>query len=246
VRLPLTTQPAEFTSADARASGVREVIAEFTTFFPYAEYRNVNIGRAAELMNNTFLKPGDVFSMNDVVGERRTDRGFTSGFIIEGGRFAEAVGGGVSQLATTLFNAAHFAGFSDVEHHAHTLYIDRYPVGREATVFYGSWDLRFGNNTPYGAVVQSFIKPATPSTSGEVTVRMWSTPYWEVESVTGNRFNPRPYERKVIAGDGCVPSTGADGFDIVVTRTLSLDGEVQRREEIYTAYEATPEVVCTG
>ncbi|MGB9375137.1 MAG: VanW family protein [Jiangellales bacterium] len=246
VRLPLTTEPAAFTTRDARASGVREVVAEFTTFYPYAEYRNINIGRAAELANNTFLKPGDVFSMNDVVGERRVDRGFTSGFIIESGRFAEAVGGGVSQLATTLFNAGHFAGFSDIEHHAHTLYIDRYPVGREATVFYGSLDLRFGNNTPYGAVVQSFIRPATPGTQGEVTVRIWSTPHWEVESVTGNRFNPRPYERKVIAGDSCVPSTGSDGFDIIVTRTLSLGGEVERREEIYTRYEATPEVVCTG
>ncbi len=246
VRLPLTTQPAQFTTRDARRSGVKEVVAEFTTFFPYAEYRNVNIGRAAELANNTFLKPGDVFSMNDVVGERRRDRGFTSGFIIESGRFAEAVGGGVSQLATTLFNAGHFAGFSDVEHHAHTLYIDRYPVGREATVFWGSLDLRFGNNTPYGAVVQSFIRPATPGTQGAVTVRIWSTPYWEVESVTGNRFNPRPYERTVIAGDSCVPSTGSDGFDIIVTRTLSRGGEVQSTEEIYTRYEATPEVVCTG
>lgn len=246
VRLPLTTQPAQFTTRDARQSGVREVVAEFTTYYPYAEYRNINIGRAAELANNTFLKPGDVFSMNDVVGERRVDRGFTSGFIIEGGRFAEAVGGGVSQLATTLFNAGHFAGFSDIEHHAHTLYIDRYPVGREATVFFGSLDLRFGNNTPYGAVVQSFIRPATPGTQGEVTARIWSTPHWQVESVTGNRFNPRPYERKVIAGDSCVPSTGSDGFDIIVTRTLSLGGEVERREEIYTRYEATPEVVCTG
>ena len=184
--------------------------------------------------------------MNDVVGERRRDRGFTSGFIIESGRFAEAVGGGVSQLATTLFNAGHFAGFSDVEHHAHTLYIDRYPVGREATVFWGSLDLRFGNNTPYGAVVQSFIRPATPGTQGEVTVRIWSTPYWQVESVTGNRFNPRPFERTVITGDSCVPSSGSAGFDIIVTRTLSLRGEVQSTEEIYTRYEATPEVVCTG
>jgi vancomycin resistance protein YoaR len=246
VELALQEQPADFTTADARSSGVREVVAEFTTYYPHADYRNINIGRAAELANNTFLKPGDVFSMNDVVGERRVDRGFTGGFIIEGGRFAEAVGGGVSQLATTLFNAGHFAGFSDVEHHAHTLYIDRYPVGREATVFWGSWDLRFGNNTPYGAVVQSFTNPSSPGTTGSVTVRIWSTPYWEVDSVTGDRFNFRPFERKVIDGEDCVPSSGSDGFDIIVTRTLSLDGQVQNREEIYTSYAATPEVVCTA
>ena len=246
VTLPLTVKPAEFTTADARASGVREVVAEFTTFYPHADYRNTNIGRAAELANNTFLKPGDVFSMNDVVGERRVDRGFTAGFIIESGRFAEAVGGGVSQLATTLFNAGHFAGFSDVEHHPHTLFIDRYPPGREATVFWGSLDLRFGNNTPYGAVVQSFINPSSPGTTGSVTVRIWSTPYWDVRSVTGDRFNFRPFERRVVSGPSCVPSAGSQGFDIIVTRTLSREGQVRDREEIYTRYEATPEVVCTG
>ncbi len=246
VELPLQTRRPDFSTADARASGVREVVAEFTTFYPHADYRNTNIGRAAELANNTFLKPGDVFSMNDTVGERTVERGFTAGFIIEGGRFAEAVGGGVSQLATTLFNAGHFAGFDDVEHHAHTLYIDRYPPGREATVFWGFWDLRFGNNTPYGAVVQAFINPSSPGSTGSVTVRIWSTPHWEVESVTGQPFNTRPFERRQISGPGCVPSAGSNGFDIIVTRTLALDGTVERREEIYTRYEATPEVVCTG
>jgi vancomycin resistance protein YoaR len=117
----------DYTTADARDSGVRQVIAEFTTSYPHADYRNINIGRAAELATNTFLKPGDVFSMNGVVGERTEARGFTTGFIIDNGRFMEGVGGGVSQLATTLFNAGHFAGFEDVEHHPHSFYIDRYP-----------------------------------------------------------------------------------------------------------------------
>jgi vancomycin resistance protein YoaR len=246
VTLALQSRPADFTTEDAENAGVREVVAEFTTSYPHADYRNTNIGRAAELANNTFLKPGDVFSMNGSVGERTEARGFTSGFIIENGRFAEADGGGVSQLATTLFNAGHFAGFSDVEHHPHTLYLDRYPPGREATVFWGSLDLRFGNNTPYGAVVQSFITPSSPGTRGSVTVRIWSTPYWEVDSATGAPFNSRPFEQQRISGPDCVPSSGSNGFDIVVTRTLSRDGAVQQREEIFTRYEPTPEVVCTG
>jgi len=246
VTVPLVEQLAEFTTEQAAASGVSQVVAEFTTNYPHADYRNTNIGRAAELINNTFLKPGDVFSMNDTVGERRTDRGFVEGFIIDNGRFAEGVGGGVSQMATTLFNAGHFAGFSDVEHHPHSFYIDRYPVGREATVAWGSWDLRFGNNTPHGAVIQAYINPSAPGSSGSVTVRIWSTPYWEVDSQTGNRFNPTPYQRQVIAGPDCVPSSGSNGFDIVVTRTLSRGGAVQDREELFTRYLPTPEVVCTG
>lgn len=246
VTLPLVDAEPEFTTADAEASGVRQVVSEFTIPYPGdAEYRNINIGRAADLANNTFLRPGDTFSMNGVVGERTPERGFVEGGVINNGRYSSGVGGGISQLATTLYNAAYFAGFEDVEHHPHSFYIDRYPVGREATVSWGLLDLRFRNNTPYGAVVQSFIARSTPSSPGSVTVRIWSTPYWQVDSVTGNRFNPTPYERLVISASDCRASSGSNGFDIVVTRTLSRDGTVQAREEILTRYEPTPEVVCT-
>jgi hypothetical protein len=50
----------------------------------------------------------------------------------------------------------------------------------------------------------------------------------------------------VIAGAACVPSSGSDGFDITVTRTLSRGGAVQEREQLFTRYDPTPEVVCTG
>ena len=66
------------------------------------------------------------------------------------------LGGGVSQMATTLFNAMFFAGLEDVEHKPHSFYIDRYPVGREATVAWGSLDLRFTNDTPHGVLIKSF------------------------------------------------------------------------------------------
>ena len=58
-------------------------------------------------------------------------------------------------------------------------YIDRYPAGREATVYWGSLDLRFGNDTPHGVLVQAFVKPATASTQGSITVRIWSTKVYD-------------------------------------------------------------------
>ena len=103
---------------------------EFTTSFPYAEYRNINIGRAAELINNTLLKPGETFSLNRIVGERTAANGFTEGYVIKGG-IEKDLGGGVSQSATTTFNAMFFAGLKDIQHRPHTLYINRYPAGRE-------------------------------------------------------------------------------------------------------------------
>ena len=103
--------------------------------------------------------------LNGVVGERTRENGFTEGFIISNGVFKEDLGGGVSQMATTTFNAMFFAGLKDLEHKPHSFYIDRYPVGREATVAWPTVDLKFENDTPYGVLIQASVTPSTPSTS---------------------------------------------------------------------------------
>ena len=159
VSVELTGAKAKFTTADAKKLRIKRVIGEFTTYYPYARYRDINIGRAAELINNTLLKPGDIFSLNGIVGERTPGNGFVKGFIIKGGKFKEELGGGVSQSATTTFNAMFFAGLKDIQHQPHTLYIDRYPAGREATVAWPSLDLKFQNDTKYGVLVQAFRNP---------------------------------------------------------------------------------------
>ena len=75
--------------------------------------------------------------------------------MIEGGHLAKAVGGGISQFATTMFNAVFFAGLQDVHHKTHSFYISRYPAGREATVFDGLIDLAWKNDTDTGIYVQT-------------------------------------------------------------------------------------------
>src|SRR5690606_8421626 len=135
------------------------------------------------------LKPGEVFSLNDTVGERTRENGFTEGFVISDGILVEDLGGGVSQMATTLFNAMFFAGLEDVEHKPHSFYIDRYPLGREATVAWGAIDLRFENDTPHGVLIYANVKPSTPSSQGVVTVSMYSTKYWDITTTTSDRYN---------------------------------------------------------
>lgn len=138
--------------------GVKQVVGEFTTTYPHADYRNTNIGRAAELIDGTLIKPGGTFSLNGLVGERTAANGFTEGFVIKGGRLREELGGGVSQVATTTYNAGFFAGMDDVEHRPHGFYIDRYPVGREATVYWA-------HSTCGGATTRPTASWSRPSTS---------------------------------------------------------------------------------
>ncbi len=240
-----TTRPG-FTTADARGLGIDRVVSSFTTSYPHEDYRNTNIGRAAQLINGTVLRPGETFSLNDTVGERTAANGFVKGFIISGGVFAEDFGGGVSQVATTTFNAAFFAGLEDVEHQPHSFYIDRYPEGREATVAWGSIDLQFRNDTDHGVLIETFIEPSAPGGTGEMHARIWSTKTWDIRSRTSDRYDLTAPGTQVIRGAGCVPTTGYGGFDVDVHRDFYRPGSSQRvrTETFRTTYIPLDTVVC--
>ncbi len=245
VSVKLTEAKAKFSTEDARKLGIKEVTGEFTTYFPYAAYRNTNIGRAAELINNTLLEPGETFSLNRVVGERTAANGFVEGFIIEGGKFKRELGGGVSQSATTTFNAMFFAGLKDVQHRPHTLYIDRYPAGREATVAWPTLDLKFQNDTDYGVLVQASRVKGSPGKRGSITVRMWSTKtYDKVEATKPVRSNFTTGRDVTDDSPDCEPQSPVQGFDVRFDRLFYRNGSVVKRENFFWRYAPTDRVTC--
>lgn len=245
VTVPLERSEPELDTATAKSLGVTELVADYTTFYPsdFAP-RLTNIHRAADLMDDTLVMPGKVMSMNRTVGERTAERGFAAGFIINNGRLEVDYGGGVSQLATTFFNAAFFAGLEIVEHNPHSFYISRYPEGRESTVAWGVKDVRIRNDSEHGVFV------TTSHTSSSVTVRMWGTKRYRIESVKGPRYDVKPYTviydpRPVGTSRGdCVSQQGVPGFRVVVTRIFYDDGQKVRSEEFRTRYNPENEVRC--
>ena len=245
VSVQLTGDKASFSTADARKLGIKQVTGQFTTYFPYLPYRNINIGRAAALINGTLLKPGDVFSLNQIVGERTASNGFTEGYIIKDGRFRKELGGGVSQSATTTFNAMFFAGLKDVEHKPHGLFINRYPAGREATVAWPSLDLKFQNDTKYGVLVQAYIVKGTPSHRGSITVRMWSTKtYDKVVATSPNKSNFTTGRDIKDDSKDCEPTSPVRGFNVQYQRLFYQNGSVVRRENFSWRYAPTSRVIC--
>lgn len=236
----------EFTTEDAEALGVKEVVSEFTTRFPHAAYRNTNIGLAASRINNTLLKPGEEFSLNGLVGERTAANGFAKGGTINGGVLVEDYGGGVSQVATTTYHTAFKAGLEDIYHQPHSIYFDRYPVGQEATVSWGNFDMAFGNDTPYGVLVEARFTPSTPGSQGVLNVRLWSTQYFKVETSVSERSNftdpPTIYNNK----DNCIANPeGSRGFSITSYRKVwDPDGTLVKDEAYPWTYRPNPVVVC--
>lgn len=245
---PVTAQvtDAAFTTQDAEDLKIVEKVSEFSTFYPHADYRNVNIGRAAELIDGTVLKPGEEFSLNGVVGERTVANGFTEGYIISNGILRKDLGGGVSQMATTMFNAMFFAGLKDIQHKPHSFYIDRYPVGREATVAWPTVDLRFENDTEYGVLIHAWVVPSTWSRQGKVTVQMFSTKVWDIDSKTSGRYATTPPQTRTLSTPDCEPHTGWSGFQVDVTRIFRKHGEstVDHTEKFHTVYTPSDTVRC--
>ena len=234
-------QPADITTEEINALGIKELISEFTTG-GFAPDSGINIRRAAEQINGIIVKPGETFSLNQATGPRNAANGYVPAGIISDGHPSRGIGGGVSQLATTLYNAAYFAGMTDVAHKEHSFYISRYPPGREATVFEGAIDLKFRNDTPTGVLIQTHWTPKT------ITVRLYGTKTYEVTSTTGPRTNfTQPNTVTIPPGEPCTPSPGAPGFTITDTRTIRhiRTGEV-RTETRTVRYNPSPRVICGG
>lgn len=183
VELEPVLDEAAFTTEAAQALGIKEPVGtttewkgqaqvkSFTTYYPCCADRVTNIHRIADIVRGTVVKPGETFSVNATVGQRTTEKGFVKAGAIANGEHVDEVGGGVSQFATTMFNAAFFAGLPFGEYQAHSEHFDRYPFGREATMGYEHPDLQWKNDTPYGILID------TSYTDTSVTVTLWSTQY---------------------------------------------------------------------
>ncbi|GAA0464489.1 hypothetical protein Ade02nite_31470 [Paractinoplanes deccanensis] len=198
-----------------KLAGVDQLIGTFTTYHPCCAPRVTNIHRIAELIDGTVVPAGGTFSLNDAAGERTRANGFVAAPAIVDGELEDQLGGGVSQFSTTLFNAAWFAGLDIEKHQPHSLYISRYPPGREATLDWRAIDQVIKNDTDAPFV----IRARTTDTS--VTVGIYGhTGDREVSSVTGPR-QPRGDE---------------GGFRVSVTRTINQDGAVKGTDTISWTY----------
>ncbi len=236
--------PAAISTAAVQELGIKEVIGEFSTG-GFKSDSGQNVKRTAEQVQGAIVQPGDVFSLNGYTGPRGAAQGYVEAGIIENGVAARGIGGGISQFATTLFNASYFAGMQDVEHKAHSYYISRYPAGREATVFEAEdgssvIDVKFKNVSANAVLIQTVWTPST------ITVRIWGTKFVDVESIPGDRYNFTPAPTRTIPyGEKCSPTSGSTGFSIDVTKvTRDLAGKEISRKTSTTVYNGQVKISC--
>lgn len=238
-----TTKPSLSTD-DANALGLQEVIGEFTTS-GLTGPAVTNVQTLAEHVSGAIVKPGETFSLGARSGARTAANGYVSAPADEDGAGPSVVGGGVSQLASTLYNAAYLAGLGDGGHLAHDHYLDRYPAGRDAKAVDDSGnpvELKITDEDDTGFAIQAGVN------GDSVTVRIWGTKHYRVESRTGGPSDEvEPIIQFGPGSDGeCHPSAGAPGFSVSDTRVLYdlATGNEVREETRNTTYSPEPIVVC--
>jgi vancomycin resistance protein YoaR len=244
VELQGTVVPPPLTTEAARALNITQRVSTFTTSHACCQNRVTNIHRIADLMNGVLIRPGETFSVNEFVGPRTREKGFVIDATIQDGEFVDEVGGGVSQFATTMFNAAFFGGYEIVEHQPHSQYISRYPAGREATLDYPEVDLKIRNNSPHGLLV------ATAYSGTSITVSFYGTTWVQVEALSGPRRNFTPPKTIVRENNALPPGAeqvvqegGGQGFDITVERLKRFPDGHEERDRFSTRYVAKPTII---
>lgn len=179
------------TKASLEADLFKDALASVQTNHTSNSNRTNNLRLACEAIDGLILKPGDVFSFNDTVGERTAAKGYKEATVYSGMQSVQELGGGVCQVASTLYYATLLADLEIVERRVHTFKVDYVPYGMDATVYWGSLDYRFKNNTDYpiridasvhdGVVDIEFVGTETKDYYVKMTYDILDTYSWETE-----------------------------------------------------------------
>jgi vancomycin resistance protein YoaR len=254
-----TAAPSVGDDATAAALGITQLVSQQTTFFRgSAPERLNNIKVAAARFHGLLIAPNSTFAFGDDLGDVSLDTGFAEALIIFGGRTIRGVGGGVCQVATTVFRAAYFAGFPIVERNPHAYQVHYYDKGAgvtpygttswngpglDATVYTPIVDFKFRNDTPYWLLMETYVDEKNFT----LTWKFYSTWDGRQVSLSGPEISnvvPTPeaqYELDETLPPGEIKQVdfAADGADVVVRRVVTRDGIVINPDEkpLLTKYQ---------
>lgn len=222
------------TEADLRAAPPVYRLASFTTYYGKHDSPNRihNIKLIASWLNNTLLLSGETFSLSEKIGDFTAARGFKEAYVILGGELVPQLGGGTCQIATTLFNATALADLNIISRRNHSFYFSIYPLGRDATVYPGQADLKFGNNTGSPILIKALAN------NRRLSFTIYGTP-------TGKRVEFSPAEAYILDQDGTFRPSSLRRviqtdrpFRTVLTRTVyDAQGNKIKEEVVRSFYK---------
>lgn len=224
------------------------VLSEYETDFAKRGGPRVkNIARAASYLDGTLMAPGEVWSFNRTVGQRTLERGFVDAPVIVADELEPGVGGGVCQVASTLFAAGVLGGLDVVKRRSHSRPSGYAPLGLDATVIDGEVDLQLRNPYPVPIIVHAFLPVPT-----RIRIEMLGAVLPGKVEHTYAVTKSEDFFRRVARHDELRSDQvkrhqkGIPGYDVVSTvRTRYVDGS-QRVRHYSSTYYPVPEIFWVG
>jgi vancomycin resistance protein YoaR len=251
VKAQVEKVPPKLSTAEALKKGapLMQRLGSWKTWFPVGErnYNGANIWLPAKIIDGTVLMPGQRFEWWSALGPVTTARGFGPGGFIAGNHTEPtgALGGGMCSSSTTLFNAALRAGLKMGARANHKYYIDRYPLGLDATVSKspggGTQTVSFTNDMKDPIVIRTFRYRA--GGVGWVRYEIWGIPdgrkvsiskpsVWNVRKATTRTV----YVSNLPKGVRKQTEYPANGMSVSVNRVVRRDGKIIHRNTYRTNY----------
>ena len=248
-KLAVTTVKPDRTTNEAEAMGIKDKLGSYTTEWVGTKGRQTNVRITTEYASNMILAPGEVYDFDKQIGPRTAERGYKMAPGIVGpGKLEDVFGGGICQVSTTLFNAVFFAGLEVVERKNHSIYIDHYPKGRDATVTADGPNLRFRNDTKHYILVRGASDGISTTfvvygTSEGRKVTYTTSDFYDVVARTDVAI-PNP---KLGPGTTLIKTGGQSGRGITVVRTVKTgSGSVIHRDTFISTWVMIPRQIEVG
>lgn len=231
------------TKASLEANLFQDTLASVDTYHTNIPNRTNNLIKACEAIDGTILRPGETFSFNNIVGERTAEKGYKAAAVYSGGKTVSELGGGVCQVASTIYYAAMLADLEIVDRTEHMYWVDYVPPGMDATIYWGYLDFKFKNNTNYPIRVDASVS------GGQVHIDLIGTDEKDYyikmtyETIDGPHYGETKYEVYAPENDegyydGEVLQSAYTGYTI---RTYRCKYSKATDELISSQWEATSE-----
>jgi len=234
IGIAMVAQQPQVNEEDLKGMGE---LSSFSTWFNTGEInRSANLRLAARTLNGTMVKPGEIISFNEVIGPRSIETGFNEAMTIVGGKFVPGIGGGICQVSTTLYNAVLLAGLTIVERNQHNMAVSYVPLGRDATVSYGSQDFRFQNNTDSPIYIRAV------TSGGIITINIYGDLTHKQKIVLSSVVDGMiPFKKVDVVDEALAPGavmvehSGINGYSVRAFRSFyDADGKLIKQELLST------------
>lgn len=247
--IPCEVKIPKHTQEELEEALFRDTLGSYkTNFSSSSANRASNISLATSSINDVVLMPGDVFSFNTSVGERTTSRGYKTAGAYVAGETVDQVGGGICQVSSTLYNAVLLSNLEIVERRSHQMTVSYVPIGRDATVNWGTTDFRFKNNTEYPVKIVGTIsgRNVTLAIVGTETIENKTV---DIVTSTVSVLTPpvETVEDDTKEVGYSQTKNGTNGYVVDATRVVYSNGvELSREALVRSRYNPKKTVVTVG